>query len=131
MPDEPTDVSQAAELLHELMQSLYLSPACAAGVHHECPQVDAYGGLPCCCTVCDHTDRHGSPPPVLVPLLHYAEGARRPPYTYDDQGLGVRTDLVAAMNRVLEWHVHELRRPPIAHQLAVAAALNFAPRSGA
>ncbi|MGW3860671.1 hypothetical protein ACWEDZ_04215 [Streptomyces sp. NPDC005047] len=131
MPDDPS-VRPAAELLHELMQHLYLSTACAADDHGECRQVDKYRGLPCCCTVCDHADLVGSPPPACTPLLHYAEaGERRPEYTYSPgEPLGVRNDLVDALTRVLAHHVHELRRPPIAHQLGVAAALTFAPRSG-
>lgn len=126
-----TDARQDADRLRELMQSLYLSTACAAGDHRECRTVDKYKGLPCCCTVCDHTDLNGSPPPASVPLLHYAEGDRRPGYAYDAWGMGARSDLVAALDHVLEDHVHELSRPSLAQQLAVAAALVFAPRSGA
>ncbi|MFI7083908.1 hypothetical protein ACIBUR_09910 [Streptomyces anulatus] len=128
---EPFDVRQAAELLQRLSRYLFLSAACAASAHHECPLVDTYSGRPCCCTGCDHTGFVGSPPPVVLPLLHYAEDGRRQGYTYDAQQMGVRDDLVRAMTHVLENHVHELRRPRMAHQLAVAAALVFAPRSGA
>lgn len=131
MSAEPVTARAAAELLRTLMQNLYLSTACAAGDHGRCRLVDKYRGLPCCCTECDHTDLEGSPPAACVPLLHLGEDERRPEYVYDDQGLGVRGDLVQAMSHVLEDHVHELRRPAMAHQLAVAAALNFAPRSGA
>ncbi|MEV7902139.1 hypothetical protein [Streptomyces anulatus] len=131
MPGELNDVRQAAELLHRLTRHLYLSAACAADDHANCPQIDHYSARPCCCTACDHSGLTGTPPPVCVPLLHYAEKAPRPGYTYDSQGMGVRDDLVEALARVLETHVHELRRPPMAQQLAVAAALLFAPRSGA
>jgi hypothetical protein len=130
---DPTDVHPEVAFLAVLSTDLFLSPACAAGEHEKCWQVDTFTGRPCCCPECDHVDRHGAPPPATLPLLHLAEEGRcEAGYTYHNgQGLGVRTDLVQAMNRALELHVHELRRPYLAYRLAVAAALVYAPRSGA
>lgn len=126
------DVRDLALLLHSLTQKLHLSPACAAGIHTDCPGVDSYRGLPCCCPECDHADLTGTPPPVCRPLLHLAEeGRQRRGYIYNGQCLGVRADLYEKLERVLELHVHQLRRPKVAYDLAVAAALLFAPRSGA
>jgi len=130
--DEHTDVKPEALFLAALAQELFLSPSCAAGRHEQCWQVDTYSGRPCCCPDCDHVDLEGAPPPVILPLLHLAEEGRgRPGYTYyKGEGLGVRSDLYEALNRVLELHVHELRRPYLTYRLAVAAALVFAPRLG-
>lgn len=128
-----TDVQPEVAFLVALSTDLFLSPACAAGQHEQCWQVDTFTGRPCCCPDCDHVDLGGAPPPATLPLLHLAEeGRAEPGYTYyKAEGLGVRTDLVDAMNRILELHVHELRRPYLAYRLAVAAALTYAPRSGA
>ncbi|WP_369042264.1 hypothetical protein [Streptomyces sp. Midd1] len=128
-----TGVQPEVAFLAALSTDLFLSPACAADEHERCWQVDHFTGRPCCCPDCDHVDLEGAPPPATLPLLHLAEeGHSKPGYTYfKGEGLGVRTDLVASMNRVLELHVHELRRPYLAYRLAVAAALTYAPRSGA
>ncbi|MFV0135528.1 hypothetical protein ACLGIH_20290 [Streptomyces sp. HMX87] len=130
---EYTDVLPEAAFLAALSTDLFLSPACAAGEHAECWQVDSFRGRPCCCPDCDHVDLRGAPPPATLPLLHLADdGHQKPGYTYHKgQGLGVRTDLYRALNRVLELHVHELRRPYLTYRLAVAAALVYAPRRGA
>lgn len=129
---EPTDIRPEALFLAALAQGLFLSPACAAGRHQQCWQIDTFTGRPCCCPECDHVDQAGAPP-ATKPLLHLTEEGRgRPGYTYyKGEGLGVRSDLYEAMDRVLALHVHELRRPFIAYRLAVAAALVYAPRSGA
>lgn len=129
---EHTNVRPLAELLRALMENLYLSTACAAGDHARCRLVDKYRGLPCCCTECEHTDLDGAPPPACTPLWHLAEeGREEAGYTYAGQYLGVRSDLYELIERVLAGHVHELRRPPIAYEAAVAVALFLAPRSGA
>lgn len=128
--DEYTGVEPEVAFLAALSTDLFLSPACAASEHEKCWQVDLFSGRPCCCPECAHVDLHGAPPPAILPLLHLAEeGRMEPGYTYfKDQGLGVRSDLVEALNHVLELHVHELRRPYLAYRLAVAAALVYAPR---
>lgn len=130
--DEHTDVKPEVLFLAALAQDLHLSPACAADEHEHCWQVDPYSGRPCVCPECDHVDLDGAPPPATLPLLHLAEEGRvRRGYTYyKGEGLGVRTDMYEALNRVLELHVHELRRPYLSYRLAVAAALVFAPRKG-
>ncbi|MFE2539019.1 hypothetical protein [Actinacidiphila glaucinigra] len=131
MPADPSDETPSAQLLRTLMGRLYLSTACAADDHRRCRLVSKYSGLPCCCTRCRHTHLDGSPPPAITPLLHLAEDGRYShQHTYfGDQLLGVRTDMVQAMNRVLDTHVPEERREALAYDLAVAAALIFAPRS--
>ena len=121
-----------AELLHSLSQDLFLSPACRAGVHDECHSVDVYSGLTCCCPLCVHTDLDGAPPPVLLPLLHFAEeGRQQAGYVYAGQALGVRDDVYRAIETALQLHIHELRRPRVAYDAAVRAALALLPRIGA
>lgn len=128
-----TGVQPEVAFLVALSSDLFLSPACAAGEHEQCWQVDNFTGRPCCCPDCDHVDLEGAPPPVILPLLHLAEEGRAlPGYTYyKAEALGVRSDLYEALWRVLELNVHELRRPHLTYRLAVAAALTYAPRSGA
>ncbi|MGW1180175.1 hypothetical protein [Streptomyces drozdowiczii] len=132
MPDEldlDLPISQAVKLLHTLMQSLYLSTACAAGQHHQCHGVDRFRSLICCCIECGHT-RH-----VGTPLLHHAEtaGERDAHHAYEPGGqLGVRTDLVQALEKTLdEWmpHIAEDARRTLAIQCGITACLTFAPRS--
>ncbi|MFH9731839.1 hypothetical protein [Streptomyces sp. NPDC017260] len=131
MPDH-VSVKPLAELLGSLTQNLYLSTACAAGQHDDCVPVDPYRGLPCCCPLCDHVDLDGAPPPAEMPLHHLAEeGREKDGYTYQGQFLGVRLDLYERIEQILADHVHELRRPPLTYEVAVAVALFLAPRSGA
>lgn len=129
---ERTSVRPLAELLHSIAQDLYLSPACRAGVHERCALVDEFTAMTCCCLLCDHVDVDGTPPPAGMPLLHLAEAGRRQAgYHYGTQSLGVRDDMYEAMKAVLAVHVHALRRPAVAYDTAVTAALVYAPRLGA
>jgi len=131
--DEHTDVRPEALFLAALAQDLFLSAACAAAKHEQCWLVDPFSGRTCCCPECNHVDLVGAPPRALMPLWHLAEeGRRKDGYTYHgDEPLGVRTDLYEVISRALELHIHERRRPRVAYDAAVRAALVFAPRSGA
>lgn len=129
---EFASVRPVAELLGSLAQELFLSPACAASRHEECQPADPYRGLLCCCPVCEHLDLDARPATASMPLHHLAEeGRERAGYTYLGQYLGVRTDLYERIWQVLTGHVHELRRPAMTYEVAVAVALFLAPRSGA
>ncbi|MGW3153746.1 hypothetical protein [Streptomyces sp. NPDC001089] len=130
---EDTSLRPLAELLHSIAQDLYLSPACRAGVHERCALVDEFSAMTCCCLLCDHVDVDGCPPPAGLPLLHLAEedGRRRVGYRYGGRPLGVRSDMYGAVESALRLHVHELRRPRVAYDAAVQAALILAPRLGA
>jgi hypothetical protein len=121
-----------AELLHSISQDLYLSPGCRAGVHERCVVVDEFTAMTCCCPLCDHADLAGAPPPASLPLWHLAEeGRRKAGYVYNGAVFGVREDLYRAVENSLRLHVHELRRPGVAYDAAVRAALTLAPKIGA
>jgi hypothetical protein len=138
VPDEPTlDLrpDRAAELLQSLMEVLYLSTACALGHHSMCRGVEPFRGLVCCCLDCEHTDVHSTGPTSAgVPLLHkvLAEEERLDSHSYlDGDDLGVRTDLVEALEKDLEEadpHTSPEKRRLLAVQLGVTACLIFAPR---
>lgn len=129
---EDTGVRHMATLLHSLSQDLFLSPACRAGRHERCGVADEFSGMTCCCPLCDHVDLDGAPTPATKPLLHLAEeGRQQAGYTYNGLPLGVRDDLYRAIETALQLHVHQLRRPRVAYDAAVKAALALAPRMGA
>ncbi|MEV8399259.1 hypothetical protein [Streptomyces niveus] len=129
-------VTQAAVLMRQLMEVLYLSTACASGNHRQCRQVDKFRSLVCCCPECQHSDlRAVGPTSASTPLLHLA---RTPPerleshiYSHGEL-LGVRSDLVLALEKTLQEsapRVREKDRQQVSVQLGIAACLTFAPRS--
>ncbi|MFC4498495.1 MULTISPECIES: hypothetical protein [Streptomyces] len=127
---------QAAKLLHGLMEVLYLSSACALGHHTMCRGVDEFRSLVCCCVECEHAEvRTAGPTSAGVPLLHLAnaEADRLDSHVYSDgEALGVRADLVRALEKTLEEtgrRTSEAKRRRMAVQLGIAACLTFAPRS--
>ncbi|WP_328749341.1 MULTISPECIES: hypothetical protein [unclassified Streptomyces] len=137
---EATDIdmplSEAAKLLHGLMEVLYLSTACALGHHTMCRGVDEFRSLVCCCVECEHADvRTVGPTSAGVPLLHLAntEADRLDSHVYTDgEALGVRADLVHALEKTLDEtgrRTREAKRRRLAVQLGIAACLTFAPRS--
>ncbi|MFJ4739104.1 hypothetical protein [Streptomyces sp. NPDC088775] len=138
MPEEDLNLptSQAAELLRSLMEVLYLSTACASGNHSQCRQVDKFRALVCCCPECGHVDLQASGATSAgTPLLHLAgtNAERLDSHVYaDGEALGVRADLVRALEKTLEETTRRTsggRRRRIAVQLGIAACLTFAPRS--
>ncbi|MFD9815161.1 hypothetical protein [Streptomyces sp. NPDC059080] len=137
MSDIELDIplGQAASLLHGLMEVLYLSTACALGHHTMCQGVDEFRTLVCCCVECEHTDlRVTGPASVSIPLLHLAntEEDRLDSHVYtDDEALGVRSDLVRALEKSLSENDSspdgtERRRTAV--RLGISACLVFAPR---
>lgn len=130
MPELVVSTRASAELLHALLRQFHLSDACATGNHLRCPSVSPFTLKPCCCTECGHVDLTG--PAASLPLLRLDEdGYRHPAYTYGRQEpLGVVAELVDNLAPVLEGRVPAPERPELAWQLAVAAALTFAARSG-
>jgi hypothetical protein len=135
VPDIDLDDHTAAELLHALMQRLYLSTACAAGDHIHCRQVDKYRSLVCVCTQCEHIPPTTAPEAMAgVPLLHLRERGedRSPHHVYGKSDpLGVRVDVVRALEKSFTDHVPDIRkgrRVDAAHLAGLTVCLMLAPR---
>ncbi|MET9470490.1 MULTISPECIES: hypothetical protein [unclassified Streptomyces] len=131
-------VPQAEDLLRSLMEVLYLSPGCAAGHHVQCESINPFTSLVCCCTECGHVDpRARGLTSAGTPLLHLGctEDEYLDTHVYaDGEALGVRSDLVRALDKTLAEALtpHTMsddERQRIAVQLGIACCLTFAPRS--